>query len=343
MRAPGRTSLFVAAAIHGALIAAIARAPMPGRPAPSPPELRVVDLDFDEAEKEQNPDTGEPPSPDDEQTASPALAKKAPGPVVRAAARRTDTTVEDSRAEQAPESSAPAPPLRWMRSETTLDPDVVGLGAHNPFLGATGAATTREAPAEARPVDKAAERSMRSALHDHDRALGIGGAGPVITALESITLASTTVVDSEARFEVVADREGNVVSLTLGDVSEDRPGWSTVAASLRAALRSKKLHVPPNGNGVAMTIQVVSREEMPSGASPGVNVSLFDAPLTEGRGKGPHASVSILPRMRLPIPGGKTITLPIPMPLIAGGGDLSDLAVPAQRVVHAHVVSERDL
>jgi hypothetical protein len=101
-----------------------------------------------------------------------------------------------------------------------------------------------------------------------------------------------------------------------------------------------------------MTIAVESRETLPSGAAPGVNVTLFDQKVHSGK-NARSASVSILPLARLPIevpvPGRpgvtetKTLVLPVPTPNISAVFDVSDLAAPAARVVHAHATSEREL
>jgi hypothetical protein len=101
-----------------------------------------------------------------------------------------------------------------------------------------------------------------------------------------------------------------------------------------------------------MTIALDSREALPSGAAPGVNVSLFDQRVHSGKNERSN-HVAILPLMKIPItlpvpgrPGAtetKTVTLPIPLPNVSGTFDLSDIAAPAARVVHAHATSEREL
>ena len=98
-----------------------------------------------------------------------------------------------------------------------------------------------------------------------------------------------------------------------------------------------------------MTIAIESRETLPSGAAPGVNVTLFDQKIHKGKNDR-SANVSILPLARIPIlvPNRqgvieKDIVLPIPTPNISAVFDASDFAGGALRVVHAHATSEREL
>ncbi len=101
-----------------------------------------------------------------------------------------------------------------------------------------------------------------------------------------------------------------------------------------------------------MTIAIESRESLPSGAAPGVNVRVFDQKVLSGKNDR-AAGVAILPLARLPItvpdpgrPGvAKTVSivLSVPVPLIGGSFDAVDVNAPAARIVHAHVTDEREL
>jgi hypothetical protein len=354
VRAKGRASFIVAAVLHGAAVALVLLLPESAPPAPSP-ETEVSEVDVDVSE----PEPARTAEPEPEPATKPSEAAKVIA-ITRAemAAKQAPKTNEvksapiDDRAAP-PEHSddrVPAPPpktaLRWTTEPDGVDPNALGLGDRNPFMsgalaGNGGEANTADTP----PDNKRGQRVIREALHDHDRELGLGSAGPVISAAESIARTSTAAIESEATLDVVADRDGNVTSVSVASASEDYRGWSTVAASLLSALKKQKLHVPPGTNGVAMSIAIVSREQTPSGAAPGgVRISLFDTPISDPtRGKSPKPTIAILPRARIPLPGGKMIVLPIPVPIISGAGDLSDIGAHAQRVVHAHVVSERDL
>ncbi len=222
---------------------------------------------------------------------------------------------------------------------------LVGLGGGmNPFLSAV--------PPEREHEEKGAERAVRSVLRERDRKIGLGVSGPVVAAVEAVARTSTASVESHAVLEVVADGEGRVVSVSVSDASEDRPGWDGVAKGLLAAMRSKRLHVPKGSRGVVMTIAIDSREALPSGAAPGVNVSVFDQKVHSGKNER-SAAVHILPLAKLPIalpapgkPGGvevKTLVLPIPVPQIDAVFDAADFGAAAARVIHAHATSEREL
>jgi hypothetical protein len=218
-----------------------------------------------------------------------------------------------------------------------------GSGQEGPLGG--GKEDDREGDNEG---DKEAERTMRSQLRDRDRQLGLGASGPVVAAVEDIARTSTASIESHAVLDVVANGEGEIVSVSVTDVSEDRAGWQEIAKSLLASLRTKRLRVPHRSRGVAMTIEVDSRESLPSGAAPGVNVALFDQKIAHGKNER-AASVTILPLAKIAVthPGkpGETTTLvlPVPVPIIAGTFDVSDIGARGSRIVHARATNEREL
>ncbi len=205
--------------------------------------------------------------------------------------------------------------------------------------------------------DRSAERAVRNALHERDQKLGIGVSGPRRGGGEDFARTSTAWPSrSHAVFEVVADREGKVSCRSRSRSSERRRpragNWDAIATGILAALRTKRLHVPRHSLGMAMTIAIESREALPSGTSPGVNMTLLDQKVKSGKNDR-SAQVSIFPLVHIPltlsVPGRpgttqeKSIVLPIPTPSISGIFDVSDFGAIAVRVVHAHVTSEREL
>ena len=358
MRARGHTSLVLAAALHGALAALVVFLPLGASRGPVDPttdtKAATDEVPVDITDPEARAPRDEPlaiPSPTEPRLAgASAQAKLAPSvaatPLPPSSVQtQTDAPAPDATTARS-EPREPESRVPWTMNPSSMDLDALGVGARNPFLLATGNAQTAPEGASRNeaPSDRGGERALRSALHDRDRSLGLGSAGPVIAAVESLARTSVASVESRAVFDVIADRDGNVTSVTLSDVSEDRAGWARVAAALMAAMRGQKLRVPPGSRGVAMSLEVLSREQMPSGASPGVHVTLFDQSVKDTtRGKGPKTAIAVLPLARIQLPGGKQLVLPIPLPLIGGVGDPADIGVQAQRVVHAHVLEERDL
>ena len=200
--------------------------------------------------------------------------------------------------------------------------------------------------------EKGAEHAVRRSLHEHDFKLGLGVSGPVVAAAEDVARTSVASVESHAVLSVVADGEGKIVQVGVSEVSEDRAGWDAVARALVEALRSTRVRVAKGSRGVVMTIAIDSREALPSGSSPGANITLFDQKVHRGKNDR-SAAIAVLPLVHLSIlvpargrPGGleeKEIVLPVPLPSVSGDFDPVDFGAKANRVVHAHAMSEEEL
>jgi hypothetical protein len=345
----GPSALVVAAALHGALLAAIAVAP---RSHPRPhrdldPKSLEIELDL-RSETEAPPPS---PLPVDAEERDPNEAFRRPvaalSPKTAPRGRDSDTDpaealrapelpplLEDRRDEAPPGYRAQPPDLFGGRGQGTL-----GLAA----LSSLEASDTKE---------KGAEHAVRRSLQEHDFKLGLGVSGPVVAAAEDVARRSVASVESHAVLSVVADGEGKIVQVGVSEVSEDRAGWETVARGLLEALRATRVRVAKGSRGVVMTIAIDSREALPSGTSPGVNVTLFNQKVHSGKNDR-SAAISVLPLARIPIlvpargrPGGveeKMIVLPVPLPSVSGVFDPVDFGAKANRVVHAHATSEEEL
>ncbi len=119
-----------------------------------------------------------------------------------------------------------------------------------------------------------------------------------------------------------------------------------MAKRVAAALKSHVLRVPKTGHGATIAIRVVSREALPSGADPGLAVSVLGILIQEGRGEN-SARIDILdvvPKLEVEeveLDSGQvykvpTVKLPRILSIVA---DPSDIGSPAQRMVHAEVES----
>jgi hypothetical protein len=78
------------------------------------------------------------------------------------------------------------------------------------------------------------------------------------------------------------------------------------------------------GHGYRFVLAVDSRNQLPSGADPGVDISAFGLPLKKGSGARSH---------------GVRLLDPTTGSLLGGSMDLSDIGQVARRVVHAHLES----
>jgi hypothetical protein len=243
---------------------------------------------------------------------APAVAPGAASPPGIASAPGSATALEP-----APASSAPMD--FSLPGSGRLTADQLGLGRRNVFLGAfsenardsgtpAGAST---APDGTQNVAPGIRQSMRTALEEHDHELGfydVGGA--TVGVAESVARPSDTPADSTAIFEITADAEGNVTSVTLVDATQGRTAWEPVAASLASALRAKRLAMRGHP-GAVITLEVSSRWALPSGARAGHAVNTTGASPTDT---------------------GLAV---------AGNFDLSDIGARAARSVHARILHER--
>jgi hypothetical protein len=148
----------------------------------------------------------------------------------------------------------------------------LGLDGKNHFLGG------REGTPEPDPARVANERSnraageaMREALHDGDVALGMGGSGPVVTALEEAVLAGTAPVESHAVLVAIADASGLVTQVVVESASEDLASFRAIAEDVLGRMRDKKVRVPSSSRGLAMRLDVISRLAAPSGGGVGLD------------------------------------------------------------------------
>ncbi len=119
-------------------------------------------------------------------------------------------------------------------------------------------------------ANRAAGEAMRGALHDNDVALGLGGGGPVVAALESALRESTAPDESHAVLVAIADESGNVLRIDVESAS-DVAAFHAVAAELLVRLQGHKVRVPQGARGLAMRIDVASALAMPSGGSVGID------------------------------------------------------------------------
>ncbi len=220
------------------------------------------------------------------------------------------------------------------------------LGVGPAGRGATG--LYRPRPLVRRSAAERLARSLAQPTAERDVALGLGPHGPVIVALERAARDVVTPLNATALFVARVDREGRVVNLELLETTQDYAAWVRVADRARQALGGRRLTVSDGANGLSMRIRLESREQLPSGADPGLGVSLAGIPLKRGKGdRSPQIDV-LKPELKLemaevPDPGGsEPVRLPRPrvgLTLLNLGVDPADIGAHAQRIVRAHVES----
>lgn len=124
-------------------------------------------------------------------------------------------------------------------------------------------------PSAAAPRPLSPTGGLQEALDDHDRAAGLGFGGPAASALRSAANSISAPRVGGATVEMVFDGLGKVTSARVLSATGDMGGWSRVAAEAQALLASSRVRVPMSSRGMAVTLRVEARTQLPSGAVPG--------------------------------------------------------------------------
>jgi len=365
-------ALAVALGLHGLGLAVVALLGQPlsqsvvAPPAPPPSEAPLI---WFERGEEPSPvesgvtETGagqsEPSGPAARQPVARAVRPRrsaaAQGKASAAAgAEAADSSIETiGELEASGEEAALAAPAAAARADRSLSLDALGVGqGHNPFF----APSAQKAPhaifapsarkLSARALGQRIDHVLRSGLAEHDRQLGLGPEGPVVAAVTDLVMQSTTAPNTDALLLVRTDGSGETVHVEVLEASGDRGAWNAVARSLAQALHGKKLRVPSGSGGVTMQLQVVSREQLPSGRDPGLAIDLLGQQIKAGAGPKSTRLQLLTPKIVLEQyqisstdPHVKIPVIGLSLNIFGVQGDPVDIAAVARRVVHAHLVS----
>ena len=119
-------------------------------------------------------------------------------------------------------------------------------------------------------ANRAAGEAIRGAMHDHDVSLGLGGGGPVVSALEAAVRQSVAPDESHAVLVAIADATGTVLRVEV-ESATDNPAYREIAQDVLNRMRGQKVRVPEGSRGLAMHFEVASRLAMPSGGGVGLD------------------------------------------------------------------------
>lgn len=143
----------------------------------------------------------------------------------------------------------------------------LGRGLHWAMVGPAPSAT-----APPRPLS--ATGGLQEALDQHDRVIGLGFGGPASSAVRAAASNITAPRLGLATIEVVFNGAGKVQSARVLYANQDTAGWARVAADAQAMLSAASIRVPPQSGGLAVTLQVEARTQLPSGTKPGDGTSV---------------------------------------------------------------------
>jgi hypothetical protein len=115
-----------------------------------------------------------------------------------------------------------------------------------------------ERPDEAEPP----AGGFRQSLSELDRRLGLGSAGPIVTAARQ--LAQSEWMTGRATLAILADRTGRIQSVRVVDSSGDVDGWRRYSEELRGAERAG-MRLPEQARGLWTLLDIRVTNELSSG------------------------------------------------------------------------------
>jgi hypothetical protein len=235
-----------------------------------------------------------------------------------------------------PAGEGEASPGAPAASSRALSLEALGVGTVNPFL--------RDYERVRLSAAERLSTSLRSAIANQDQRLGLGPEGPASSAVIDIVQQSATSPDGAATLRLHTDSTGSVRRTEVVAASGDTREWERIAEALVQALHGRKLRIPHGANGMSFDLKVTSREQLPSGASPGLEINVLGQTLKHGRGDRPTKLSFLQPDIRIvstPLdddPAGRTVdSLVVQFTIVAFSGDPTDIGAPARRVVQARL------
>jgi hypothetical protein len=163
-----------------------------------------------------------------------------------------------------PPAPAPATSGGWSLPRTT--PLDLGIGTYWKSVASSDApiAPVPE-PQPVVPPPRSPDRILRDGLDAHDRELGLGTGGPLVSAAHDAASASIGPDVGSATFEVESDATGRVIAAHVLSASADIAAWNDVARELVRLMGPKTLHAPRDSRGMRTRLRIVAERALPSG------------------------------------------------------------------------------
>ncbi|MBN1605403.1 MAG: hypothetical protein JW940_02160 [Polyangiaceae bacterium] len=358
LRAALLPSVLLHAAVLGALLLAVRGHRVAPR-APGPVKTVDVALEMDLVALGSTKATVESAPPEPAVAAARRTADRAGAPlssssasVVARAAPFAPDTESRSAARGGNEATSSVGRARSPRRHLSLEALGVTPGAHMAWDLPTEA---RPSPAERRQQELDASqqrlaRSMQQLTIEQDGKIGLGPQGPILRALSREAVGSLAAAPSYAVVLARIDDKGTL-TLHLVEANRDYEHWAAMTRRAQVALASTTLRPPAGARGLELEIRLDVRNQLPSGADPGLGVDLLGIPIQRGKGDRSAKLKLLEPKLEVdevevPTPSGGTVKLPelaigiVPFGLDA---DPSDLGAKAQRMVSVQVTRQTAL
>ncbi len=222
----------------------------------------------------------------------------------------------------------------WSFDPTRGTPVDLGIGSHWKTVVAEGAAESQPgarsaALAEGEDIKdraRAIDRSMREMLTARDVSLGLGRAGPLVSATRDAASSSSAPDVGATILEIESNSSGTVVAAHAEDSA-----WNEVARAVVRRMAGKALRVAPGSRGLRARLRVVAERALPSGARGSSSVGAVPDDVPGGNkvcdGEGIHR------RCVAGMPAGAT----------NASHDLSNVGAKPTRIVHVQLLAESEL
>ncbi len=225
-----------------------------------------------------------------------------------------------------------APPRENDLTTPRARPIDLGIGTYWKGV-AMGAASQPQATddANAPAPPRSTDRILRDQLDAHDRSVGLGSAGPLVSAAHAAAAASLAPDVGVATLDVECDGKGEVVDVHVVAANADASAWNGVARELFHRMSATRLRVPAGARGVRVRVRIAAERALPSGDMGETNLGAVpdDAPggnrVCEGKGI-----------QRRCIAG-------FPIGITKSGSDVVNANARASRVVRVQIVDETTL
>jgi hypothetical protein len=371
-------ALAAAVALHAALgglaLVIPRRAPKDAERLPSAAIAAEIEIDATRAEPAA-PSAVEPSPPNE-----PSSERASREAIVRRSAAVGSETAGPSEATRSPEAIAPRTEGGYALDPTAPRADRSGDG-RRVDLGIGSGDWSRwvdptahvAAPPPPRPESTAPPASstggLAEALEAHDRELGLGPAGPVLSAAHEAGHSDVAPAIGTATFAITVTRAGGI-QVDLVGASSNVEGWRKVADNMAAAIKRKPPRIESGRNGVRIGLELVAEEKWPNGSvarseGPAFAISggairstteaIEDSTKRNPLAVPPPGSPAERAQLKLgvDVPGvsikgrGKVCSYQAGVgllgPMLSGGCDPSNIGAHAQRVVSAKVTNQTTL
>ncbi len=193
---------------------------------------------------------------------------------------------------------------------------------------------------------------MAQAVLESDSAKGLGPAALVTSTLNQVAV-GVAPPRSKARLRVIANSDGTITRVEVVDTNLGYESWQSVAAKTLAALRGRRLRHGLN-RPVSLLVEVESKVQLPSGRSPGKNVSVLGIPVEESGHDdstkveilSPKAGIEMVEVLDPTKSGGESLKIPVPFvkfTVLGVNGDLVDIGTTGRQVIHTRILEQKVL